>query len=268
MAETDRGDSEEFPEENGKACCGIARSPCQLRQRARMILQFHFPSDFQEGEWNVFPERFPEIPCESPEQCFKEEFQDFRSVQSDFFYTFHFTLEEIPADSTFFHASFRRVHSLESGKDFVIADGIKGAGRFAGCFLLWQQNNSGWWGEGEMKMFLDGDREYPSICGTGTDDYFCGAWGLQKSFTSPYSGYRFCGELRKVGTRHAMYRFHLAEPIWFQESFRCSIQALGWRSEHRYLPLRDDISAVAYWYQKEPHVPLPALPDRNGLEMI
>ena len=112
-------------------------------------------------------------------------------------------------------------------------------------------------------MFLDGDRDYPSICGTGTEDYFCGAWGFRESFTSPYSGYRFCGEHKKVGTRHAMYRFHLAEPIWFRESFRCSIQALGLRSEHRYLPLRDDISAVAYWYQKEPHRPPSGAPGQK-----
>ena len=117
-------------------------------------------------------------------------------------------------------------------------------------------------------MFLDGDREFPTICGTGTEDYFCGAWNFgNRTFSSPYSGCTCIGP-EKEGSRHACYRFHLADPIMFQREFKMTIQALGWRSERRFLPLQDDLSCVAYYYQTEAHAPLPQLPDHNGLEVI
>jgi len=185
-----------------------------------------------------------------------------------FFYTVNFTLEDVPENAAYFHGSFRRAHSLPYDTDMVIADGIRGEGSFAGCYLAWQQNNSGWWGEGEVKMFMDGDTEYPTICGTGTEDYFGGAWCFDdRTFSSPYSGY-IVGGAPKVGTRHALYRFHLADPVWFHQSLKVTVQALGWRSEGRFLPLRDDISATAWWYQQEPHAPLPELPSPDDLEII
>ena len=184
------------------------------------------------------------------------------------YYAINFTREPIPDDALYLHASFRRTNPLPYGEDFVIADGIRGAGRFAGCYLAWQQNNSTWWGEGEVKMFLDGDREFPSICSTGTEDYFCGAWNFgTRTFHSLYAGC-ICIGPEKAGSRHALYRFHIADPIWFQQEFKMTIQALGWRTEGRFLPLQDDLSAVAIWYQSDPHAPLPPLPDRNGLEII
>ena len=187
----------------------------------------------------------------------------------DFYYTVNFTREEVPADSLYFHAAFRRSNPLPYGEDFTILDGVKGSGRFAGCYMTWQQNNSGWWGEGEIKMFVDGDGEFPSICGTGTEDYFGGAWCFNRGtpFSSPYSGYP-CGGENRCGMRHSLYRFHLADPIYFHRDLKVTMQALGWRSGHRFLPLQDDISATAYWYQTLPHQPLPELPDRNGLEVI
>ena len=65
-----------------------------------------------------------------------------------------------------------------------------------------------------------------------------------------------------------MYRFHILDPIRFQEDLKVTMQAIGWRSEGRYLPLQDDIASVAYWYQAEPHAAFPALPDRDRLEII
>ena len=184
------------------------------------------------------------------------------------YYTINLTQQEILENAVYFHASFRRTNPLKYGEDFVIADGIRGCGSFAGCYMTWQQNNEGWWGEGEVKMFLDGDKDFPSICGTGTEDYFCGAWSFgDKTFYSPYSG-QICGGPSHVGARHALYRFHLADPVWFHSELKVTMQALGWRSEGRFLPLKDDISAVAYWYQTEPHAKLPDLPDRNDLEVI
>lgn len=184
------------------------------------------------------------------------------------YYTLNLTQQEIPEDAAYFHASFRRTNPLKYGEDFVIVDGIRGRGSFAGCYLAWQQNNEGWWGEGEVKIYLDGDTDFPSICGTGTEDYFCGAWSFgERTFGSPYSG-QVCGGPYHVGDRHGLYRFHLADPVWFHSELKVTMQALGWRSERRFLPLQDDISGTAYWYQDEPHAKLPDLPDKNGLEVI
>ncbi len=185
------------------------------------------------------------------------------------YYSFNYEELDEPLDGGYFHARFTRTNPLPYGEDFTILDNVKGHGNFAGCYMTWQQNNDGWWGEGEVKMFIDGDNEFPTICGTGTEDYFGGAWCFQKTFTAPYLGYPFgredCG---KVGGRHALYRFHIPDPIHFHKDFRVTIQAIGWRDKRRYLPLRDDLSAVAYWYQSEPHAPYPVFYDRNALEII
>ena len=134
--------------------------------------------------------------------------------------------------------------------------------------MAWQQYSAGWWGEGEIKFFLDGDDEFPTICGTGTEDYFGGAWGFTTNFSAPYLGYPQGGCDGRTGNRHGLYRFHIMDPIRFHEDLKVTMQAIGWRSEERYLPLQDDISSVAYWYQREPHAPFPELGDRDALEII
>lgn len=166
-----------------------------------------------------------------------------------------------------FHAQFRRTNPLPYGEVYTLLDGVTGKGHYVGTYLAWQQNSAGWWGEGEIKFFLDGDAEYPSICGTGTEDYFGGAWGFGRTYCSPYLGY-ILGGRDEVGTRHGLYRFHVCDPIRFKQDLRVTIQALGWRGEGRYLPLRDDIASVAYWYQAEPHASFPPLPSRDELEVV
>ncbi len=184
-----------------------------------------------------------------------------------FFYTINYTEEPVAADACYFHASFRRTNPVKYGDDFVIADGIKGRGSFAGCFLSWRQSRPGWWGEGEVKMFIDGDTEFPSICGTGTEDYICGAWGfMDRTFCTPCSGY-IAGGSTEPGTRHALYRFHIQDPVWFNTDIKVTVQTLGWTDNNRYLPLEEDVSAVAYWYQNEPHAPLPALPSAEEMKV-
>jgi hypothetical protein len=142
-------------------------------------------------------------------------------------------------------------------------------------------NNNGWWGEGEIKFYMDGDEQFPTICGTGTEDYFGGAWNFEHPrgeygvFSTPFLGLpqviRPDG-LYQSQQRFGLYRFHVMDPIRFEEDLRVTIQALGWRSamdgQGRYLPLQDDISSVGYWYQAEPHAPFPELGDRNTLEVI
>lgn len=202
------------------------------------------------------------------------------------YYQINYTLTEVPDDVAYFHAQFRRTNPLPFGTDYTILEGVKGRGQYVGTYMAWGVNNAGWWGEGEIKFFMDGDRDYPTICGTGTEDYFCGAYNFDggvidptmtsayREFTTPYAG--LPQVLRPDGTyrsqqRFGMYRWHVMDPIRFNEDLRVTIQALGWRTEkkdRRYLPLQDDIASVAFWYQTLPHAPFPALPDRDYLEVI
>lgn len=195
-----------------------------------------------------------------------------------FFYQIDYVLKEIAADAMYMHAQWRRSNPLAYGQEHTIVDNIIGAGRFAGVYIAWGQNNNGWWGEGEVKFFVDGDDEYPTYCGTGTEDYFGGAWcfiepstGEYETYSAPYLGYhQFIKPDGKLiaNMRHGMYRWHIIDPIFFYKDFKATIQALGWRSEGRFLPLQDDIASTAFWYQSEPHMKFPTLPDRNFREVI
>jgi hypothetical protein len=184
------------------------------------------------------------------------------------YYAINFAETTIDDDDAYFHAQFRRTNPLPYKEDYVIVDGVRGMGQYVGTYMAWQQNSQGWWGEGEIKVFLDGDSDYPSICGTGTEDYFGGAWGFGSNFSAPYLGYPYGQTNYKVGDRHGLYRFHIMDPIRFKRELRVTMQAIGWRGEGRYLPLQDDIASVAYWYQTEPHAPFPALGSRDQLEVI
>lgn len=191
---------------------------------------------------------------------------DAPSNLSHFFYTIDYTLEPVEPDALYFHAQWRRTNPLPYKESYCMIDGVEGQGQYVGAFMAWQQNNDGWWGEGEIKMYIDGD-EYPTICGTGTEDYFGGAWCFGEDYSAPYLGYqKVSGE--GAGARMTMYRFHVLDPVFFKEDLRVTMQALGWRSKERYLPLQDDIASVVYWYQTLPHAPFPEPPDRDGREII
>ena len=177
---------------------------------------------------------------------------------------------------TDFHAQFSRDNPLEYKKNHVILQSAEGRGQYVGTYLAWGVNSNRWWGEGEIKFFMDGDKEFPTICGTGTEDYIGGAWNFEYPkgeycrFSSPYSGLHQIirpDGLYSSQQRFGMYRFHLTDPVRFDQDLHVEIQALGWRSEGRYLPLQDDIASVGYWYQTEPHRPLPPLPDVDELEV-
>lgn len=186
-----------------------------------------------------------------------------------FFYTINYTLEDVPNDVLYFHSYWRRSNPLTYGKEYAILDGVKGHGQYVGTFIAWQQNNAGWWGEGEIKMYIDDDMDFPTICGTGTEDYFGGAWGFGDDFSAPFLGYRqVIKKSGEAGARMTLYRFHVQDPVFFSSGLKVTIQALGWRSEGRFLPLQDDISSVAYWYQTLPPASVPPLPDRNAREIV
>ncbi len=198
---------------------------------------------------------------------------------STLYYQVNYTLTDVPDDYAYFHAQFRRSNPLEYKTDHVILDGVSGAGQYVGTYIAWGVNNTGWWGEGEVKFFIDDDDEYPTICGTGTEDYFCGSYnfdvgkerGGYREFTTPHAG--LPQVIRPDGLydsqqRFGMYRWHIADPIRFGSRLRATVQALGWHSEGRFLPLRDDIASVAYWYQTLPTAPFPDLPSRDELEIV
>jgi hypothetical protein len=190
------------------------------------------------------------------------------------FYTVNYSVGAVAETAAYFHARFRRTHPLPFKDDHVILAGVRGKGHYVGTYLAWQQNSDGWWGEGEFKAYIDGDTEFPTICGTGTEDYFGGAFCFGENYSAPFMGYTDLTNSKeqrstnKQGNRHGMYRFHILDPIRFQQNLKVTIQALGWRSEGRYLPLQDDICSVAYWYQTEPHFPQPPLQERDVLEVI
>ena len=200
-----------------------------------------------------------------------------------FFYQIDYALAAVPDDAGYFHAQWRRVNPLPYKEVFTVLDGVSGQGHYAGAYLAWGTNNNGWWGEGEMKFYLDGDRQWPTICGTGTEDYFGGAWGFKGpegshaygTYSTPFLGFHQVIQpdgFNRSQTRFGMYRWHIMDPIRFASDLRVTLQALGWRSPQegkpRYLPLQDDIAATAVWYQREPHIAFPLLEDRDFLEVI
>ncbi|NWJ50417.1 MAG: DUF2961 domain-containing protein [Bacteroidetes bacterium] len=189
------------------------------------------------------------------------------------YYQVDYTLTDVPADAAYFHAQFRRNNPTKNAL-YKLVDGIKGKGQYVGTYLAWGVHNTGWWGEGEIKFFMDGDTKFPTICGTGTEDYFCGSYdfeieGKYKEFCTPYTG--LPQVIRPDGLynsqqRFGLYRWHIMDPIRFEKDLSVTIQDLGWKSGGRYLQQQSDISSVVYWYQTEPHAHFPALPDKNALE--
>ncbi len=191
------------------------------------------------------------------------------------YYQINYALTDIPSDAAYLHAQFRRVNPLPYKSVYTLLDGVAGQGQYVGTYIAWGVHNRGWWGEGEIKFYLDGDGEFPTICGTGTEDYFCGSYNFDRGgkyteFSTPYSG--LPQVIRPDGAyesqqRFGMYRWHIVDPIRFEQELRVTIQALGWRGDGRYLPLQDDIASVAFWYQLEPHRPFPKLPAKDDLEI-
>lgn len=182
------------------------------------------------------------------------------------YYQVDYVLRSLPDEVMWFHTQWRRSPVVEAGIHPIL-DTVTGHGRFVGTYLAWQSNSPGWWGEGEIKFYLDGDDEFPTICGTGTEDYFGGAWNFDvpgsgyTEFTTPYLGLNQV--LRPDGLyasqqRFGMYRWHIADELNFTEDLRVDIQALGIGPgqgnglPHRYRQLRDDIASTAIFYLDQP----------------
>jgi len=203
--------------------------------------------------------------------------------QMRLYYQIDYTLTDVPSDAAYFHAQYRRENPSRDS-DYTIVDGIKGKGHYVGVYMAWGVTNNGWWGEGEIKFFMDGDTKFPTICGTGTEDYFCGSYdfdtrkknaaGVEEvnytEFCTPYAGLhqviRGDGHYN-VMQRFGLYRWHVMDPVRFEKDLRITIQDLGWRQGSRYLQQNSDIASVCYWYQTEPHAKFPPVPSWRELEV-
>jgi hypothetical protein len=201
-----------------------------------------------------------------------------------FFYQVDFTLgDALDDDSAYFHAQFRRSNPCPIHEDYSILDDTQGRGVYLGTYLgvrsLYQ---SSWWGEGEVKFYLDGET-HPTICGTGAEDYIGFAWGLEEG-CAPDHGCSLCDDVLGL---YAMYRFHIRDPIYFNKSLRVTIQQIGYggtelardhfgydfrqtmaagldkMDQTCYFDRSDDYCSVAFWYQELPTRPFPDLPAKE-----
>ena len=198
------------------------------------------------------------------------------------YYQVDYTLTTVPDDAAYFHAQFRRSNPVKNGI-CTLVDSIQGKGQYVGTYLAWGVHNNGWWGEGEIKFYMDGDTQFPTINGTGTEDYFCGSYDFDTrkkndaggettnytEFSTAYTGLpqviRGDGHYN-IMQRFGLYRWHIMDPVRFEQNLKVTIQDLGWRSGGRYLVQQSDISSVVYWYQTEPHHSFPKLPSKDELE--
>lgn len=197
----------------------------------------------------------------------------------EFFYQVTYSLEDVGQDVGYLHASWARTLTTRERPEHVILDRVHGTGHYAGTYLVWNQLSNGWWGEGEVKFFIDGDADdAPTICGTGTEDYFGGAWGFVMDherdlrptpYTTPYLGYpqAVYDSTPKSGPRlpsHGLYRWHIPDPVRFERDLRVTMQALGWWPNGKYQPLTDDLASTAFYYLQSPApaAPLPPVEER------
>lgn len=175
------------------------------------------------------------------------------------YYYLDYGLGEVPDDAMYLHATWNRSNPVEGGIHTLLD--VSGAGKYVGTYLAVGVNHPGWWGEGELKFFLDDDGEFATIVGTGTEDYFGGAW----NFDVPGRGYTpYFSErvglhqvIRPDGlyssqTRFGMYRWHSDDAVAFTSRLRVTVQNLGWKPDWRYLVRRDDIASTSFWYATSP----------------
>ena len=175
-----------------------------------------------------------------------------------------------------FHAQWRRTRVTRTAQDYAILDGVSGTGKYVGTYLALTALESRWWGEGEVKIFIDNDRAYPSYCSTGTEDYFGGAWSfsqdlaqspaVEQTFSTLFQGYPFYSRNTSPARSpywddsspvvRGLYRWHLLDSINFASTIKVTLQQIG-SDENGLFERNDDLASVAYWYQQEPHIPFP-----------
>lgn len=169
------------------------------------------------------------------------------------FYQIDYTIGDIVTAKGRFCCTFRRENPTRPQHDFTILERVEGAGRFLGCVVGVRALTDGWWGEGEVKFYIDGDNQFPTICGTGTEDYILTGWGME-SHSNLFQG---CPLRTKDLT--SFYRWHILDPIFFQKDLRVTIQQIGANKQMKMVERKDDWSAAAFFYLQKVKK-LPAIP--------
>jgi len=200
-------------------------------------------------------------------------------------YRILYKLQDVSEDAMYFHAQYRRSMTDEEHPVYTIADNINGSGYYVGTYLAWNSLYSGWWGEGEVKFYIDEDTVHPSMADNGTEDYFGGSFGFsdfntgfesnhEQTYSTNFLGFPLAviGS-NNSGRKFSLYRWHMYDAIGFQNKLKVTVDTLGWwpvrdvscagmspdilgkRSRPGYRPIAEDISSVAYWYQHEDHAP-------------
>lgn len=245
-------------------CCGFG-VPCDVHAEPIVVVpargfNSYFPMPFKEGT---------RITIENQH----------KNPISAFFYQIDYCLyDSLPEDTEYFHAQWRRQAITEKTKDYVILDHTAGKGTYVGTYIGLSTLERYWWGEGEFKFYIDDDEDFPTICGTGMEDYFGGSWSfahqvdgktVEQTYTTQYLGYPYYSKTDELlynpyhnddcPPMRGFYRFHIPDPIFFEKNLRVTVQQLGvsWKG---LFERQDDLCSVAYWYQSLPHQKFPALP--------
>ena len=178
-----------------------------------------------------------------------------QEVPAFYYYIDYRELPAPAADTPYFHSQYRQEFPPSPGRNYLILE-AEGRGHYAGCNLSILQRSMGWWGEGDDMIYVDGE-SFPSLHGTGSEDYFSDAWGMRE-WLGLFYGCPLQEEDFQAGAKATVYRFHIPDPIPFRRSIRVTI-------EHGHANDRADFdSSTAYWYQTEPHSPFPALPPSSA----
>jgi hypothetical protein len=178
-------------------------------------------------------------------------------IQRVFYQIDYDLLNAVPREWGRFHVQWRRQNPTIQMQDYVLLDNVTKPGVYVGTVVGIHAHRPGWWGEGEFKFYIEGDDKYPTICGTGTEDYFCSAWGLG-TYQSLYHGCTLNEE-----NWFSLYRWHVTDPIRFKQLQKVTCQQMGWGGGGLY-ERSDDWCSTAYWYQIEPHNSFPPLPDKKA----
>jgi hypothetical protein len=178
--------------------------------------------------------------------------------QLPLYYQIDYTIgDKLPDDVGRLHTLFHRENPTTIKQDFVILPKRVGKGRFIGTVLgIRSLDTKRWWGEGEIKIFIDGDKEFPTICGTGSEDYVCLSYGMQQT---PFF-YNGCSLNQEEFV--SMYRWHLLDPIYWEKECQITIQQIGW--DKGLFERQDDWSTATFWYEPIPSETLPELPNVNA----
>lgn len=175
-----------------------------------------------------------------------------------------YTETVVEPDASYFHSQYRETLTSSEDPTHILLDDVRGKGVYVGTYMAWTQKEPGWWGEGEVKFYIDGDEEYPTICDNGTEDYFGGAWNFggcgmlegstEIEFNTPFLGLPLVEHNGEIDNRFSMYRFHILDPIGFKENLKVTVDTIGWEEDHsKYRHTCEYVQSVVYYYQTEPH---------------